>query len=85
MCVSILFADSFIEVAFADRGIGIPDKDLQKIFEPFYRGTNTNSISGSGIGLPLVNQIIKNHNGTVKITSKVGYGTNVTILLPTVS
>lgn len=77
--------DKFIEVVFADRGIGIPDKDLQKIFEPFYRGTNTNSISGSGIGLPLVNQIIKNHNGTVKILSKVGYGTNVTILLPIVS
>jgi signal transduction histidine kinase len=77
--------EKYIEVVFADRGIGIPDKDLQKIFEPFYRGTNTNSILGSGIGLSLVNQIIKNHNGTVKILSKVGYGTNVTILLPTVS
>jgi signal transduction histidine kinase len=77
--------EKYIEVVFADRGIGIPEKDLQKIFEPFYRGTNTNSVSGSGIGLPLVNQIIKNHNGTLKITSKVGYGTNVSILLPTVS
>jgi signal transduction histidine kinase len=76
--------EKFIEVVFADRGIGIPDKDLQKIFEPFYRGTNTNSISGSGIGLPLVNQIIKNHNGTVKISSRVGKGTDVTIMLPTV-
>jgi signal transduction histidine kinase len=77
--------EKFIEVVFADRGIGIPEKDLKKIFEPFYRGANTNSISGSGIGLPLVNQIIKNHNGTVKISSIVGKGTNVTILLPTVS
>jgi signal transduction histidine kinase len=74
-----------IEVVFADRGIGISDKDLHKIFEPFYRGTNTNSISGSGIGLPLVNQIIKNHNGTVKISSQIGKGTTVTILLPTIS
>lgn len=73
-----------IEVVFADRGIGISDEDQKKIFEPFYRGTNANSISGSGIGLPLVNQIIKNHNGTVKILSQVGKGTNVIILLPTV-
>jgi len=74
-----------IEVVFADRGIGISDKDLHKIFEPFYRGANTKSISGSGIGLPLVNQIIKNHNGTVKISSQIGKGTSVTILLPTIS
>ena len=46
--------EKFIEVVFADRGIGITDKDLQKIFEPFSRGTNTISISGSGIGLPLL-------------------------------
>lgn len=77
--------EKFIEVVFTDRGIGISEKDLQKVFEPFYRGANTNSISGSGIGLPLVNQIIKNHNGTVKISSQVGKGTNVTILLPTVT
>jgi signal transduction histidine kinase len=83
--IKLRHIEKYIEVVFADRGIGIPEKDLQKIFEPFYRGTNTNSVSGSGIGLPLVNQIIKNHNGTVKISSKAGYGTNVTILLPTVS
>jgi signal transduction histidine kinase len=76
--------EKFIEVVFTDKGIGIPEKDLQKIFEPFYRGTNTHSISGSGIGLPLVYQIIKNHNGSVKISSQVDKGTVVTVLLPTV-
>jgi signal transduction histidine kinase len=76
--------EKFIEVVFIDKGIGIPEKDLQKIFEPFFRGTNTHSISGSGIGLPLVNQIIKNHNGSVKISSQVDKGTVVTVLLPTV-
>ena len=77
--------EKYIQVLFADRGIGISDEDQKKIFEPFYRGTNANSISGSGIGLPLVNQIIKNHNGTVKILSQIGKGTNVTIMLPTVT
>jgi signal transduction histidine kinase len=74
-----------IEVVFEDNGIGISDEDLHKIFEPFYRGANTLSISGSGIGLPLVNQIIRNHNGTIGLSSQVGKGTKVTILLPTIS
>jgi len=73
-----------IEIKFKDRGIGISEEDIKKIFEPFYRGANTISISGTGIGLPLVNQIIKNHNGTVEISSKIGKGTIVTVLLPTV-
>ncbi len=76
--------DKFIEVIFEDKGIGISKDDLQKVFEPFYRGTNTISLPGTGIGLPLVNQIIKIHNGIVKISSQIGKGTTVTILLPTV-
>ena len=75
--------EKFIEVVFEDRGIGISEEDHQKIFEPFYRGANTISISGTGIGLTLVDQIIKNHNGVVKITSGLGKGTVVTVLLPT--
>ena len=74
-----------IEIAFEDRGIGISEEDTKKIFEPFYRGTNAASIPGSGIGLPLVNKIIKNHNGIIKLTSKIDKGTIVTILLPTSS
>jgi signal transduction histidine kinase len=76
--------EKFIEVVFEDNGIGISEKDLKKIFEPFYRGDNTISFSGTGIGLPLVNQIIKNHNGTVEISSVVNKGTSVKILLPTI-
>lgn len=75
--------EKWIEVIFEDSGIGISEEDLQKIFEPFYRGNNALSISGSGIGLPLVNQIIKNHNGIIKLSSQIGKGTRVIILLPT--
>lgn len=77
--------DKFIEIVFEDRGIGISDEDMQKIFEPFYRGSNTISISGTGVGLPLVNQIIKNHNGKITITSRLGKGTIVGVLLPSPS
>jgi signal transduction histidine kinase len=76
--------NKFIEVEFEDKGIGISEADVQKVFEPFYRGSNTISFSGTGIGLPLVNQIIKNHNGTVTISSQIGKGTVVAVLLPIV-
>jgi signal transduction histidine kinase len=77
--------EKWIEVIFEDKGIGISEEDLQKIFEPFYRGTNALSTSGSGIGLPLVNQIIKNHNGRIKLSSQISKGTSITVLLPTSS
>lgn len=72
----------WVKVVFEDRGIGISEEDIKKIFEPFYRGGNTISYPGTGIGLSLVNQIIKNHNGTINISSKIGKGTKITLLLP---
>lgn len=77
--------EKWIEIVFEDRGIGISKDDLEKIFEPFYRAANTLPYSGSGIGLPLVNQIIKNHNGKIKLSSVIGKGTIFTVLLPTIS
>ncbi len=71
-----------IGVIFEDKGIGIAEEDLSRILEPFYRGKNVFSLKGTGIGLSLVNQIIKNHNGQLKIASKINLGTTVTILLP---
>jgi signal transduction histidine kinase len=76
------YTDNVIKVVFEDKGIGISEEDIKKIFEPFYRGSNAISIPGSGIGLSLVNQIINNHNGTVKLTSEIGKGTIVTLMLP---
>jgi len=74
-----------IEVLFEDNGFGISGEDLNRVFEPFYRGTNTFSISGYGIGLALTNQIIKNHNGEIKISSQIDIGTKIVISLPAMS
>lgn len=74
--------DRMVKVVFEDRGIGISEEDIKKIFEPFYRGGNAISYPGTGIGLSLVNQIIKNHNGTIDISSKIGQGTKITLFLP---
>ncbi len=83
--ISCGFSDKGINMLFEDRGLGISEEDIKKIFEPFYRGKNAISIPGSGIGLSLVNQIVKNHNGTINIISKVGTGTKITLILPAIS
>jgi len=80
--ITINRLDNSLELVFEDKGIGIPEEDLPKIFEPFYRGSNVQSIPGSGIGLSLVSQIIRNHNGSVKIESATAKGTKVIVNLP---
>ena len=74
--------DNFIKITFEDKGIGIPEAEMDKIFEPFYRGSNAKGFPGSGIGLQLVNQTIKGHNGTIHFISELDAGTKVTLFLP---
>lgn len=69
-------------VTVKDSGVGIPEKELEHIFERFYRGSNTLKILGSGLGLAIAQGIIKTHHGEVKVKSKVGEGTSVIIKLP---
>lgn len=73
-----------LSIHLKDQGIGIPQDDMQKIFEPFYRGSNTNNIKGHGIGLSMVKGIIKLHKGVIQISSEMNKGTTVTINLPTI-
>jgi signal transduction histidine kinase len=65
-------------ITFADSGTGIPEEILNKVFTPFF----TTMEKGSGLGLAIVKRIIENHNGRVKIESKIGEGTKLTIFLP---
>ncbi|MBN1142789.1 MAG: HAMP domain-containing histidine kinase [Bacteroidales bacterium] len=82
--VALHYTDKQIKILFEDKGIGISEKDLEKVFEPFYRGSNALShAAGSGIGLPLVNQIIRNYNGKIEIKSDMDSGTTVAVILPT--
>jgi signal transduction histidine kinase len=70
-----------IVIDVADRGIGIPSGDLPNIFAHATRGSNAESVEGSGLGLFLVDKIIKAHNGRVLAESKEGEGTTVRIIL----
>jgi signal transduction histidine kinase len=74
-----------VEVAVTDTGVGIPEKDLAYIFEPFYRGDasrNRQGGAGSGLGLAIVNELVKIHKGSIAIRSSEGTGTSVEIHLP---
>lgn len=65
-----------------DTGVGIEEKELAKIFQPFYRIEETRKAKGFGLGLSLANRIIKLHKGEIRVISKAGYGTTFTINLP---
>lgn len=74
--------DKHLRIIFADEGIGISDEELGKVFEPFYRASNSITYQGTGIGLTLVNQIIKNHKGKIRVFSEKNKGTTVSVDLP---
>lgn len=67
---------------FMDKGIGMPETYLKHVFEPFYRGSNTIGIHGNGIGLSLVQRIMKLHSGKIFIRSRLNEGTTVELVLP---
>ncbi|HEX2170908.1 MAG TPA: HAMP domain-containing sensor histidine kinase, partial [Dehalococcoidia bacterium] len=66
-----------------DRGIGIPAKDVPRIFERFHRGGNVvGRIAGTGIGLAGSRQIVEQHGGTISVQSREGEGSTFTVRLP---
>ncbi len=70
-----------IYIEIEDRGIGIPEDQLSKIFEKFYRIDNKESISGTGLGLTVVREVIEAHNGKMMVTSELGKGSKFSIIL----
>jgi signal transduction histidine kinase len=69
-----------IVIEVADTGIGIPTKDLAKIFDPFY--TTKEVGTGTGLGLSLSYNIVKRFKGDIRVESEVGRGTIFTIIFP---
>jgi PAS domain S-box-containing protein len=68
----------YVEISIIDNGIGIPEEHLPKVFDPYF----TTKQKGSGLGLATTYSIIRRHDGHIRIKSKMGMGTEVTIYLP---
>lgn len=75
-------ADGHVALRISDEGIGIPEKDLPFVFQSFFRSTNVENISGTGLGMSIMKLFTEMHRGTVTVSSKLGKGTTVTITLP---
>jgi signal transduction histidine kinase len=72
-----------LKVTVSDTGMGIPQEDLPKIFDRFYRVNRPGKeIQGTGLGLAIVKKIVEMHNGRIEVRSKVNEGTTFTIYLP---
>ena len=65
-----------------DSGIGIPASDIEHIFEPFHRATNTANIPGMGLGMSIVKQAVDLHGGEITVESAIAAGTTFTVILP---
>ena len=80
--IRLLAENNKVIISVTDQGIGIPESELQHIFEPFFRASNTHSYEGHGVGLPLTLNIIRLHRGSIGIRSDVGKGTEIKVFLP---
>jgi two-component system, NtrC family, sensor kinase len=78
--ITTLLDENYIQILVSDDGRGITDADLGKIFEPFF--TTKEIDQGCGLGLTVVNEIVKIYNGKIKVKSRPGKGTTFTVKLP---
>jgi len=75
--------DGMIEVSVSDQGAGIPQKDMEKIFDKFYRGSQNRKMpGGTGLGLAVCQTIILSHGGQIWAESKIGHGSTFYFRLP---
>ena len=77
----VLYEKEQATIKIRDEGIGILKVDQQRLFEPFFRGSNVDSIPGNGLGLSIVKNLVEMHGGKIEVESKVGIGTCFSITL----
>lgn len=85
IAVCLRWSDNSVELEVQDTGIGIPSEEIPHLFERFHRvkGAQGRSFEGSGIGLSLVQELVRLQGGTVAVTSAVGKGSCFTVSIPT--
>jgi signal transduction histidine kinase/predicted metal-dependent phosphoesterase TrpH len=71
-----------VEISIKDTGIGILEDDIERIFEPFYRGRNISTETGAGLGLSFVKEVVDSHGGRMLVQSEPQKGSTFSVLLP---
>ncbi|MFV5685685.1 PAS domain S-box protein [Flavobacterium sp. GB2R13] len=80
--LKLFIKESKVVVEIIDFGIGIPEEDQTKLFNTFFRASNTNGIQGTGLGLYIIKTFTEKNFGTVQLESELGKGTKVTLQFP---
>ena len=82
--IGVSNVDGIVEIAVTDQGVGIPEDDLDRVFERFFRidPARSRNTGGSGLGLSIVKHVAHNHGGDVRVWSQLGSGSTFTIRLP---
>ena len=80
--LKLLYETGEVVFQIRDEGIGISEEDQTHLFDPFHRGTNIGTVSGSGLGLSIVKQSVELHGGAITVASELGKGTTCTVVLP---
>jgi signal transduction histidine kinase len=84
VCVSVNRDDRTVQVSVTDTGLGIPDEDVEHVFERFYRGRNASAATGTGLGLAIAQWIAAQHEGRIELSRPAGAGCRFTLHLPLV-
>lgn len=82
--VGVKNLDGVVEIAVTDQGVGIPEDELGRVFERFFRTdpARSRTTGGSGLGLSIVKHVVENHGGDVRVWSQLGRGSTFTIRVP---
>jgi len=75
-------ADDYFVITVRDQGVGIPQEELGRLFERFFRASTSIGVAGTGIGLHLVKHVVGLHGGTIEVESEPGKGTAFSVRLP---
>lgn len=78
-------AGGVIEIAVSDQGVGIPEEEIDRVCDKYFRASTSSGIPGTGIGLNMAASVIEQHSGEIHIESKVGEGSRIAIRLPEVT
>jgi len=84
VAVTLKTVDGIAELQVRDTGVGIPEEHRERVFERFHRieSTRARTYEGTGIGLALVQELVKLHGGSVRVASAVGQGSTFTVTIP---